>query len=143
MRFGAQMLLLVLGAVGMTGPVSAQTNSDLAAEVRATEAAFAATMAARDPAAFRSFLAEEAVFSTGEVLRGAGAIADAWSPYFEGPEAPFSWEPEEVVVLDSGTLALSSGPVLDPEGNRIGTFNSVWRWDADGRWRVIFDKGCP
>lgn len=26
-------------------------------------------------------------------------------------EAPFSWEPAQVEVLDSGTLALSSGPV--------------------------------
>ena len=66
----------------------------------------------------------EAVFFTGTVLRGAESIAAAWSPYFEGATAPFSWEPEQVEVLDSGTLALSSGPVYDPEGNRIGTFNS-------------------
>jgi ketosteroid isomerase-like protein len=136
-------LLLTAGAVGMAGPANAQSTSELAAEVRAAEEAFAATMAARDLDAFRSFLAEEAVFSTGEVLRGAGAIVDAWSPYFEGPAAPFSWAPEEVVVLDSGTLALSSGPVFDPEGDLIGAFNSVWRLEPDGRWRVIFDKGCP
>jgi ketosteroid isomerase-like protein len=46
-------------------------------------------------------------------------------------------------VLASGTLALSSGPVYDPDGKRAGTFNSTWRKEADGRWRVVFDKGCP
>jgi len=55
--------------------------------------------------------------------------------------APFSWEPAEVEVLDSGTLALSSGPVHDPAGRLIGTFTSIWRLEAPGRWRIVFDKG--
>ena len=38
---------------------------------------------------------------------------------------------------------LSSGPVHDPKGNRVGTFNSVWRRGGDGTWKVILDKGCP
>jgi hypothetical protein len=57
------------------------------------------------------------------------------------PGAPFSWEPKTVVVLDSGTLALSSGPVLDPGGKHVGTFNSIWRLGPDGQWQIIFDKG--
>jgi ketosteroid isomerase-like protein len=48
-----------------------------------------------------------------------------------------------VEVLDSGTLALSAGPVRDPKGQQIGTFNSIWRREADGSWKIIFDKGCP
>lgn len=40
-------------------------------------------------------------------------------------------------------LALTSGPVLGPRGERIGTFDSVWRREAGGRWRVLFDEGCP
>jgi len=48
-----------------------------------------------------------------------------------------------VEVLDSGTLALSTGPVHDPGGKRIGTFSSIWRREADGSWRIVFDKGCP
>jgi len=46
-------------------------------------------------------------------------------------------------LLDSGTLAMSSGPVYDPEGKRIGTFNSVWRREPDGSWKIVLDKGCP
>jgi ketosteroid isomerase-like protein len=70
-------------------------------------------------------------------------VVRQWRAFFEGDEAPFSWRPEEVEVLDSGTLALSSGPVHHRDGRQIGTFNSVWRLESDGRWKVVFDKGCP
>jgi ketosteroid isomerase-like protein len=76
-------------------------------------------------------------------LHGRAAVDAGWQSYFEGPAAPFSWAPEVVEVLESGTLALSSGPVRDPGGRQIGTFNSIWRRDSDGQWRVVFDKGCP
>ena len=83
------------------------------------------------------------MFIGGAVLRGRQAVVNAWSPFFAGAQAPFSWEPETVVVLASGELALSSGPVRNPAGERVGTFNSVWRREADGGWRIVFDKGCP
>ncbi len=112
--------------------------------VRATETAFARTMADRDHAAFVTYLSDEAVFlSDRRTLRGRDAVAAAWKPLFEGPAAPFSWSPERVEVLDSGRLALSTGPVLDPDGKRIGTYVSTWRLDPDGRWRIVFDGGCP
>lgn len=136
-------LLVLLFATGTPQAVVGQDTGRLAEEVRAAEEAFAATMADRDLDGFVSFLSDEAVFFTGSVLRGASAIEAGWAPFFEGDAAPFSWMPERVEVLESGTLALSSGPVLDPGGERIGTFNSVWRLEPDGRWRVVFDKGCP
>ena len=121
----------------------AQTNAELKEQVRAAERAFAKTMADRDHAAFISFLADEAVFFGNGAQRGATQVAAAWKRFYEGPKAPFSWEPETVEVLESGTLALSSGPVYDPDHKRTGTFNSVWRKDAAGKWKVVFDKGCP
>ncbi|WP_229425011.1 hypothetical protein [Massilia sp. Se16.2.3] len=74
--------------------------------------------------------------------RGKEAVAVAWRPYFDKPDAPFSWEPDQVEVLDSGTLAFSSGPVRDPSGKQVGRFNSVWRLEGPGTWRVVFDRGC-
>lgn len=125
-------------------PGVAESSGELVRQVRAVETAFAKTMADRDWAAFQTHIAAEAVFFSRQgVLRGRNAVAVGWKPYFEGAKAPFSWEPEQVEVLDSGTLALSCGPVMDPEGKRIGTFQSVWRLEADGRWRIVFDKGCP
>lgn len=117
---------------------------DLRRQVTDAERAFAKTMADRDHAAFASFLSDEAVFfSEKRVFRGRAQVAEGWKPFYTAPQAPFSWAPERVEVLDSGTLAVSSGPVFDLQGKRVGTFNSIWRREADGRWRVVFDKGCP
>jgi len=128
----------------VTAPVSAQTNGELKEQVRQTEIAFAKTMADRDPAAFASFLAAETVFmSGGRATRGAQQVAERWKAFFQGAQVPFSWAPEFVEVLDSGRLAMSSGPVRDPSGKRTGTFNSVWRREADGKWKIVLDNGCP
>jgi ketosteroid isomerase-like protein len=115
----------------------------LAATVRAREAAFAKTMADRDHAAFTSFVSEEAVFVGRTARRGRKAVAEGWRPFFEGKKAPFAWAPEIVEVIDSGTLALSSGPVFDADGKRSGTFHSTWRLEPDGVWRIVLDIGCP
>ena len=115
---------------------------DEAERVRAREVAFARTMADRDLEAFLSFVSPEAVFFSDDgPLRGREAIARVWGPYFSGPDAPFSWHPDLIEVLESGRLALSSGPVTGPSGEVLGRFNSIWRKDADGEWRVVFDRG--
>jgi len=112
-------------------------------QVFETERAFAATLANRDFATFVQFLSSEAIFFSGDKsLRGAQQVAEVWQRYYEGAKAPFSWQPEKVEVLDSGTLALSTGPVFDPSGKRTATFTSIWRLEAPGKWRIIFDKGC-
>jgi uncharacterized protein (TIGR02246 family) len=134
--------VLVAAAVAAGG--GAEAAPDLREEVRRAEAGFAKSMADRDHAAFASYLAEDAVFFGGkDVQRGKAAVAAAWKPLFEKTAAPFSWEPAEVEVLDSGGLAMTSGPVYDPAGKRVGTFNSVWRREKDGSWKVVLDKGCP
>lgn len=139
-----RLLISAVAVVLASGPGSCETNDGLARQVRAAETAFAKTMAERDLDAFAAHVANEAVFFGRQgVLRGKAAVVAGWKPYFEGAKAPFSWGPERVEVLDSGALAFSSGPVHDPEGRRVGTFNSVWRREADGRWKIVFDNGCP
>lgn len=113
-------------------------------QVFAAERAFARSMADRDVAAFASHVSDEAIFFNGTgVLRGKKQMLATWSRFFEGKTAPFSWEPDRVEVLQSGTLALSTGLVRDPTGKVIGRFNSIWRREAPGIWRVVFDKGSP
>lgn len=134
-------IAVVLGLGVAPSPAPAQ-QADAAAVVEARERAFARTMADRDLDAFLTFVSPEAVFFNGnEPLRGREAVARAWAPLFEGDTAPFSWYPDVVEVLDSGRLALSSGPVLDPAGEQGGRFNSIWRLEDDGEWYVVFDKG--
>ena len=145
---GTARILLLTALVTATDTARAEVNdTELQRQVRETEQAFAQTMADRDFDGFVSFLSSEAVFFAGErALRGSDAVADAWKPYFESDQAPFSWRPATVEVLDSGSLALSSGPVSDPGGQCVGTFTSIWRLEVDGNWKIIFDKGsrdCP
>lgn len=107
-----------------------------------TERAFARSMAERDHAAFVRHLSEDTVFyAPNRVLRGKAEVAQAWKRFYEGPQAPFSWEPDQVDVLADGTLAHSSGPVRDAKGVLAARFNSVWRQEAPGVWRIVFDKG--
>jgi ketosteroid isomerase-like protein len=154
MRLTAAALLAVAVLGAPTGPrasadaktgprAPAESIATLEDQVRAAERAFAKTMADRDHAAFASFVAEDAVFWGRTALRGKAAVAAGWKALYEGPQAPFSWDPERVAVIASGDLAISSGPVYDPSGKRTGTFNSTWRREADGAWKVLLDLGCP
>lgn len=139
--------VVLLAACAATAPRPA--NVDLTRQVADTERAFARTMADRNHAAFVAFLSDEAIFFTGpKPLHGRDEVAAAWRRFYEKPDAPFSWEPDKVEVLASGTLAISSGPVRDASGKLVATFTSIWRQEAPGVWRIIFDKGndicdCP
>jgi ketosteroid isomerase-like protein len=138
------MLLVVSATLSLTPPLRGQAAmTALQRQVFAAESSFAASMAQRDAKAFAALLSPEAIFfADTTVLRGKAAVVEGWRPFFVGPAAPFSWKPKVIEVLASGTLALSSGPVYDPGGKQIGTFNSIWRREPDGSWRVVFDKGC-
>jgi len=115
----------------------------LADEVRATEIAFAKTLADRDVRTFRQMIAPDVIWLADVPLRGPDAVLTNWQKFFEGPKAPFSWAPELVEVQEGGKLALSTGPVFNPAGKRVGTYTSIWRREASGEWKIIFDRGCP
>jgi ketosteroid isomerase-like protein len=142
MVFGKAVAALVIWSTAALALAAPANNAELKKQVADTERAFAATMKARDHAAFTSFLAEDTVFFSGPVpLHGKQAVADFWKKLYAKPDAPFSWEPTEVEVLDSGTLAFSSGPVYDPSGKLVSKFSSIWQRDAKGQWKIIFDHG--
>ena len=137
-------LVAGLSLAGCAAPPARFAPDEARQQVMATERAFAKTMADRDHRAFATFVAEDAVFFSGpKPLRGKAAVVDFWARFYKDPQAPFSWEPDEVEVLDSGTLAISSGPVRNPQGKVFARFSSIWRLEAPGQWRVVFDKGSP
>jgi uncharacterized protein (TIGR02246 family) len=140
MRMSALVTTYVI--IATTAQAAGDTGAELKEQVRQAEVAFAKSMADRDHAAFTALLADDTVFAfPGGPLRGKRQVSEAWSRFFQGPQAPFSWEPQLVEVLDSGALAMTSGPVRDPSGKPMGSFHSIWRREADGRWRVVFDNG--
>lgn len=141
-------ILLLSALLAVALPVAAAEKpldvTALETDLRATETAFAKTMADRDLKAFATFIAEDAVFFGGnEALRGREAIVAGWARFFQDKAAPFAWTPQDVFVLSSGQLGLSSGPVYGPDGTQVSFFNSTWRREPDGRWLVVLDRGCP
>lgn len=140
---GLLVLLSACGTPPRVSPLTPAERAELVRQVTAAETAFAHTMAERDHEGFTRFLADDAVFFSGrEPLRGKVAVAAFWKRFYESAQAPFSWKPGKVEVLEHGALAMSTGPVLDPGGKPVGTFTSVWRQASPGVWRIVFDNGC-
>ena len=136
--------LVAFSVVVAVGVKAQSATEPLRRQVDAAERAFAQSMADRDHAAFCTWLSEHAVFYGGPApLIGKSAVALGWKAFFEGNAAPFSWAPDRIDVLGDGTLAHSSGLVRDTAGKPLVRFNSVWRQEAAGVWRVVFDKGSP
>ena len=147
---------IVLGFAATVAPAvaPAEEGFDRAArieEVRRAELAFAASVTENRPERFAALLAEDAVFvGGGGVTRGREAIVAAWQGYFGEQRPRFEWHPEVVELSADGSLGLTRGPwtmqTQDAQGASVelrGLFNSVWRRQADGSWRVLFDAGCP
>ena len=130
---------------GATGAPAAGVDLQArVAEVRASEEAFARTMADRDFLAFGNFIADDAVFvNAGRPLRGKPAILAFWKRFFDLPNAPFSWKPEVSEVIARGDLGYTTGPVTSAAGALTAHFHSTWRRGPDGRWLIVFDNGYP
>lgn len=136
------LMALLLGAASIHC-AAADDLAALAEQVRATEIAFAKTLADRDVKAFRAMIAPDVIWLADQPLRGPDQVLTRWQKFFDAPQPPFSWAPELVEVQQGGRLALSTGPVLNPAGKRVGTYTSIWRREASGEWKIIFDRGCP
>jgi ketosteroid isomerase-like protein len=130
---------LVAGCATPGAPVRGDAAKQ---QVAATERAFAKTMADRDLKAFASFLSDDTVFFSGpRPLHGKQAVIEAWSRFYDKPQAPFSWAPKVVEVSGDGMLGISGGPVYDPQGKLFACFSSVWRQESPGIWKIVFDRG--
>lgn len=119
-------------------------------QVWARELSFARSVADHDAAAFAEHVHADAVFgpSRPQPARGRDAVVSQWAALIDGNGVRLAWYPAQVVVAGTGDHAWSTGPALyeDPSPTakqrfRLGQFSSVWRRDADGVWRVLFDDG--
>lgn len=128
-------------------------TADLEAAKRAIKIAdleMAKAVSDRNLEKFNTLVADDAVFFGRDVARGREAVAKAWLPLFTDPSMFLKWQPDEVHVSASGDLGYSIGTYermsKDPSGRptaATGTYVSIWRKQADGRWRAVLDIGTP
>ena len=116
--------------------------------VLCAEVEFSRSVENQDFEAFKSFLDPEVRFVTGNISRGPEEVGQGWASFFQPDASKIRWRPLIVEVVAGGTLAISRGPyrqtsVSDDGEEKIawGTFNSTWRLNADGEWKVLFDAG--
>jgi ketosteroid isomerase-like protein len=143
--------IAVLGLLAASSaPTAAESREKAIEAVRQAELAFAATVAANDAEKFAAMIDADAVFVGAEVTRGRAAIVENWRVFFGADRPEFTWRPEIVELSGDGSLGMTRGPWTmkgkSPEGRpfeRSGIFNSIWRKQSDGSWKVVFDMGCP
>lgn len=133
-------------------PAPVATMSAAECEVWNRERSFAKSVEQHDATAFAEHVHAQTVFQAGSdsPLRGHATVMQEWQPIVEG-KIRLRWHPGFVSIGGESGLALSSGPawIENPEAPtksrfRVGSYVSTWIRDADGAWRVLFDRsGAP
>jgi ketosteroid isomerase-like protein len=152
-RLGALLVIFVVCATAASPRLRAQAANDRkaaeAAIIKADEAFCQATID-RDINRFLALVAEDATFGGGtpNQQRGRDAIARGWAPYFMPDGPTLTWKPAKAEVLAGGDVGYSTGfseqRSKGPDGTiRVsrGNYLTVWRRQADGSWKAVFDTG--
>jgi len=142
-------VITVLTAALLSAYLVAQAD-DPAAEVRCAEIAFSLALEHKDIEAFAAMIDDDARF-IGNLFtprRGRDEIIEGWAGFFTDDAARMLWRPQIIEVLQEGDLAMSRGPYRmrgtlqsGDEFESWGIFNSIWRRNQDGEWRIVFDAG--
>ena len=109
-------------------------------QVQAMEDAVARALQSQDHQAFEQLLADDsAMLIRKQMLRGKEEIIAALRACFDESQAPVCCECLQIEVLGNGLVAFTNGALLDPtDASAVGAFESIWRYDHDAQWRLIF-----
>lgn len=99
-----------------------------------------------------SFWSEDArvAMPNAPVVNGKNALRKMVASSFGAPGFHITWTPEKAVIASSGDLGYTTGTnemsVPDSAGKvtrMTGRYITVWRREADGRWRCTEDYSSP
>lgn len=150
MKNNLTLSLLLIGMLACTSTEHQKATIDLEqikAEVRQAEKDFN-DLAAREgvPAAFLAFAAEDAVLNrNNQIIKGK----EAMKAYFDAgilQNVTLTWAPDFVDASASGDMAYTYGQykfsAVDSTGQQVnseGIFHTVWKKQADGSWKFVYD----
>src|SRR5262245_24043880 len=140
--------VLVITMIAMTMVYAQRGDRQTAADVivKADEA-FNQSVQERNLSRFLSFIGENATFSGGmpNEIKGRDAVAKDWAPFFEKNGPTLVWKPIKGELLGAGDLGYTVGTsefrsTVDGKVRvRHGNYLTVWRKQADGSWKVVYD----
>jgi uncharacterized protein (TIGR02246 family) len=151
-------LILGLAACEAETEEAGSTTEDVAAvdvaaidqTIRARAQEFDDGVAARDPAAIAALYADDTIIQApGEpAMSGPGSVEEDWAESFERmPDATGDGETENVMVAESGELAVETGRYTfsgtAPDGTAIsedGKYITVWKLQDDGTWKIAVES---
>jgi ketosteroid isomerase-like protein len=79
--------------------------------------------------------------TAGSAMFPAHGLADfraGWTQVFADPGFALTWETDKVVVMESGSIAYSSGTWHNQ--NLHGAHLAVWQKQPNGLWKIIIDS---
>jgi ketosteroid isomerase-like protein len=146
--------LFVLGLAACRGaaapPASAPDTTGVREALLAADRAFADSTAARGLDGWMGFYAADAVRLTmgGDVAQGLEAVRKYDAPLFADSATRLLWTPTGAGVFADGRHGFTTGTSLmvrraaaKTDTVYRGAYITMWRREADGRWRVILDTG--
>lgn len=97
--------------------------------------------------AFLTYAADDAVIMrNNELISGKVAIDAYFKEHIPAKDEKLSWKPDHVSVSKSGDLGYTFGSYTfsytDEAGETIerkGIFHTVWKKQADGTWKFVWD----
>jgi uncharacterized protein (TIGR02246 family) len=144
LTFGMFCLALLHGSCDSSKP-----NLDKEQQaVLTAERGWAASARQRDLERSVSFMADDAVMfpPAGAPIVGKAAIRKYMASGFATPGFSVTWDPQSVVVADSGDFAYTQSrsvyTVPGPDGATQTVHAkgvAIWRKSADGKWRCVVD----
>ncbi len=108
---------------------------------RVAAADFAFARMARDEGqwtAFRAYAAGDAVMDAPDGFAPVSEVLDGLAD----PAEPIRWAPTDVWSSCDGTLAVSLGRFIRPNG-LVGDYVTVWELQSDNSYKWIYDTGTP
>jgi len=86
--------------------------------------------------AFRKYAADDAVMFVPQQVNAQSFLKDRADP----PVSVFWWPGKSFVSCDGG-YAVNTGPWVRQWGKAVGYFTTIWKRQADGSWKWIYDGG--
>ena len=144
----AAVLLAILGCQTSTVDVARERENLLATDRAWSQAA----SAGQNPDSVLAYWTDDATVAAPGMtpVHGKPAIKEMIASSFAMPGFHISWTPETAVVAQSGELGYTkgTGEFAMPDAKGVVTkmpvlYLTVWRKEADGRWRCSEDYATP